>query len=68
MFDLLYERLEGQIYYFSEDAPHAAKQTSVEFQFRRALGGILRRARYERCEVFLWVHPSSQSRLLWILE
>jgi hypothetical protein len=68
MFDLLYERLEGQIYYFLEDAPHAAKQTSVGFQYWRALGGILRGSRYECCEVFQWVHPSSRSRILWTLE
>jgi hypothetical protein len=33
MFDLLYERLEGQIYYFLDAAQHAAKQTNVGFQF-----------------------------------
>ena len=68
MFDLLYERLEGQIYYFIEVAPHAAKQTNVGLQFWRALGGILRRALVEYCEVFQWVHPSARSRILWTLE
>jgi hypothetical protein len=68
MFALLYELSEGQIYYFMEVAPHAAKQTNVGLQFWRALGGILRRARLECCEVFQWVHPSSRSKILWILE